>query len=155
LQQRQRDRQEFVTKQQSPVLARDERLVKELSGNLETVWHAETTSMEDRKKLLRFVIQRVHLDGVNDVGKIHLEVEWHTGAHSSLVIDRPAVGVWAPKTSAEVEERIRELIADHDQASIASILNQEGYRSAKGLPFNRSTVGYVVRSRGWGRNERP
>jgi DNA invertase Pin-like site-specific DNA recombinase len=152
LQQRQRDRQEFVIRQQSPLLARDERLVKELSGNLASVWHAETTSMEDRKKLLRFLIHRVHLDGVSETGKIQLEIEWHTGAHSSLVIDRPAVGVWAPKTSTAVEERIRELITDHDQSSIAEILNQEGCRSAKGLPFNRSAVGYVVRTRGWGRN---
>lgn len=45
--------------------------------------------MEDRKKLIRFLIRRVHLDGVSEEGKIRLEVEWHTGAHGSLVIDRP------------------------------------------------------------------
>jgi DNA invertase Pin-like site-specific DNA recombinase len=151
LQQRQRDRQEFLNEQQSPLSVRDERLVKQLSGDLASVWHANTTTMEDRKKLLRFLIRRVHLDGVSQEGKIQLEVEWHTGAHSSLVIDRPAVGVWAPKTPAAVEQRIQELLPDHDQAAIADMLNREGFRSAKGLPFNRYTVGYIVRSRGWGR----
>lgn len=102
--QRQRDRQEFINRQQLPLSARDERLVKELSGDLATIWHAETTSMEDRKKLIRFLIRRVHLDGVREEGKIHLDVEWHTGAHSSLAIDRLAVGVWAPKTPVEVEQ---------------------------------------------------
>jgi len=154
LQQRQRDRQEFINQQQSPLCARDERLVKELSGDLAAVWHAETTSMEDRKKLLRFLIRRVHLDGVSEAGKIRLGVEWHTGAHSSLVIDRLPVGVWAPKTPPTVEQRIRELLPEHDQAAIADQLNREGHRSAKGLPFNRSTVGYVVRTRGWGRKAR-
>ena len=109
--------------------------------------------MEDRKKLLRFLIRRVHLDGVSESGKIRLEVEWHTGAHNSLVIDRPAVGVWAPKTPTAVEQRIEVLLSEHDQATIAAILNREGLRSAKGLPFNRSTVGYIVRSRGWGRKK--
>jgi hypothetical protein len=151
LQQVQRDRQEFVHQQQASCSGRDERLVKELSGNLAAVWEADTTSMEDRKKLLRFLIRRVHLDGVSEAGKIRLDVEWHTGAHSSLVIDRLPVGVWAPKTPTEVEGRIQDLLPQHDQATIADILNREGHRSAKGLPFNRSTVGYIVRSRGWGR----
>ena len=30
--------------------------------------------------------------------------------------------------------------------------NEEGYQSAKGLPFNYMIVGYVVRSRGWNRS---
>jgi DNA invertase Pin-like site-specific DNA recombinase len=154
LQQRKRDRRAFVDQQASPMLARDERLVRELSDDLATVWHAETTSMEDRKKLLRFLIRRVHLDGVSQAGKIRVEVEWHTGAHSALVIDRPPVGVWAPKTPVEVEQRIQELLPEYDQAMIADILNREGYRSAKGLPFNRSTVGYIARTRGWGRKGR-
>lgn len=153
--QRQRDRQEFINRQQLPLSARDERLVKELSGDLAAVWRAETTTMEDRKKLLRFLIRRVHLDGVREEGKIHLNVEWHTGAHCSLAIDRRAAGVWAPKTPAEVEQRIKELLPNNDQATIADVLNREGFRSAKGLPFNRSTVCYIVRSRGWGRNGTP
>jgi hypothetical protein len=120
LQQRQRDRQEFINGQQLPLSARDERFVKELSGGLAAVWHAETTTMEDRKKVLRFLIRRMHLDGVRQQGKIRLEVEWHTGAHRSLVIDRPPVGVWAPKTPADFEQRIEELLPDHDQATMAT-----------------------------------
>ncbi len=56
---------------------------------------AKTTSMEDRKALLRFLVKRVHLDGVTDAGKIRIDVEWHTGAHTLTTIDRPLVGVWA------------------------------------------------------------
>ena len=107
--------------------------------------------MEDRKTLLRFLVRRVHLDGITEAGKIRIDVEWHTGAHSSLVIDRRQVGVWAPKTPAKVEQRIKELLPDHDQSSIADVLNEEGFQSAKGLPFNKYTVGYIVRTRGWGR----
>lgn len=148
----QRHHQQFVNQQDTPLSKRDQHLVKQLSGDLASVWHADTTSMEDRKTLLRFLIRRVHLDGVTEAGKIRLDVEWHTGAHSSLVIDRREVGVWAPKTSAEVEQRIQELLSEHDQSSIADILNEEGLRSAKGLPFNQYTVGYIVRTRGWGRH---
>lgn len=151
---RQREYQAFLHQQDTPLRARDRRLVKELSGDLAKVWHAETTSMEERKTLLRFLIKRVHLDGVTETGKIRIEVEWHTGAHSSLVIDRPEVGVWAPRTPKVVENRVRELLRDHDYEAIAEILNRESLCTAKGLPFNRHSVGYIVRTRGWGRKGR-
>ena len=66
--------------------------LKELSVDLERVWKAATTTAEDRKTLLRFLVKRVHLDGVTEPGRIRIEVEWHTGASSELTIDRPPVG---------------------------------------------------------------
>ena len=39
-----------------------------------------------------------------------------------------------------------------DYAGIAERLNAEGYRTAKGLRFDMYSVGYVARSRGWGRS---
>lgn len=105
--------------------------------------------MEDRKMLLRFLVKRVHIDGVTEQGRIRIEIEWHTGARTSTKIDRPLVGVWAPKTPKKAVVRIRELLQHCDYATIARKLNEEGYQSAKGLPFNYMIVGYVVRSRGW------
>ena len=72
-------------------------LMQQLAGEMEHVWLAETTTMADRKTLLRYLIKRVHLDGVREQGKIHLDVEWHTGAHTALTIDRALVGAWAPR----------------------------------------------------------
>ena len=106
-------------RQEQPLSEADRRRIRELSSDLERVWHAKTTSMEDRKTLLRFLIKRVHLDGVTEAGKIRIDVEWHTGAHTKLTIDRPLVGVWAPKTPTAAVERIRELLPEHDYAAIA------------------------------------
>lgn len=124
-------------------------MIRELSQDLERVWNAPTTTMEERKTLLRLLVKRVHLDGVSEAGKIVIDVEWHTGAHSSIKVDRLQVGVWAPKTPPKAVQRIHELLPRQDYASIAKVLNKEGFKSAKGLPFNGQTVGYVVRSRGW------
>jgi hypothetical protein len=124
--------------------------LKELSVDLERVWSATTTTAEDRKTLIRFLVKRVHLDGVTEPGKIRIEVEWHTGASSTLTIDRPLVGVWAPRTPEKVVRRIEELLASCTQAETAEKLNEEGLLSAKGKPFNMCTVGYVIRSRGLG-----
>ena len=152
--QRVRERDEYERNQNQPLLEKDRQRIKELSSDLARVWKSKTTSMEDRKMLLRFLVKRVHVDGVTDEGKIRIEIEWHTSARTSLKIDRPLVGVWAPKTPKKAVERIRELLPEHDYATIATKLNEEGFQSAKGLPFNYMIVGYVVRSRGWNQSTR-
>jgi DNA invertase Pin-like site-specific DNA recombinase len=135
----------------SPLGAAERRRVREMAGDLGKVWHARTTGMEDRKELLRFLVHRVYLDGVTEAGQIRIEVEWHTGARTWVKVPRPLVGAWAPKTPAAAVERIRELLSDHDYVTIARKLNAEGFRTAKGLKFDYYSVGYVARSRGWGR----
>lgn len=146
-----RQRDDFERRESRPLSAVDRQQIQELSTDLERVWHAPTTSMEERKTLLRFLVQRVHLDGVTEPGKIRIDVQWHTGAHSTTTIDRPLVGAWAPKTPPAALERIRELLPEHDYAAVASKLNDEGFRTAKGLSFDDKSVGYVARSRGWNR----
>jgi hypothetical protein len=108
--------------------------------------------MEDRKELLRFLVQRVYLDGVSEAGRIRIEIEWHTGARTRVEVRRPVVGAWAPRTPDAAVERIRVLLPQYDYAAIAGMLNAEGYRTAKGLEFDMYSVGYIARSRGWGRS---
>ena len=84
-----------------------------MAADLGKVWHAATTGMEDRKELLRFLVHRVYLDGVTEAGRIRIEVEWHTGARTRVVVPRPAVGAWAPRTPAAAVERIRLLLPTH------------------------------------------
>jgi DNA invertase Pin-like site-specific DNA recombinase len=148
-----RDSEERERRQEQRLSDADRQRIRELSGDLEQVWQAETTSMEDRKTLLRFLVKRVHLDGVTEAGKIRIDVEWHTGTHTKRTIDRPLVGVWAPKTPTAAVERIRELLPEHDYAAIAVRLNTEGFRTAKGLAYDDKSVGYVARTRGWARGK--
>jgi hypothetical protein len=133
-----------------PLTEADQRRIKDLSGNLEEVWRAKTTAMEERKALLRFLVKRVHLEGVKQEGKIHIDVEWHTGAHTNLIIDRPKKGSWAQQTPAPVVERIRELFMRYEYATVANKLNAEGYRTAMGRSFQKGMVSHIVRSRKMG-----
>ncbi len=147
-----RESEELDRRSASPLGAAERRRVREMAADLGKVWHAETTGMEDRKELLRFLVHRVYLDGVTEAGRIRIELEWHTGARTRVTVPRPAVGAWAPRTPASAVERIRELLPMHDYAGIAERLNAEGFRTAKGLSFDMYSVGYVARSRGWGRS---
>lgn len=139
----------FAHQHEHEVGPKEYALIQELAADMERVWSASTTTMEDRKTLLRYLVKRVHLDGVTETGKIRIDVEWHTDAHTSTTIARAVVGAWAPRTSATVEQRIRDLLPTHTQTQIAQCLNTEGFRSAKGKAFDYRTVRYIIQSRGW------
>jgi DNA invertase Pin-like site-specific DNA recombinase len=147
-----RESEELDRQAASPLGAAERRQVREMAADLGKVWHAATTDAADRKELLRFLVHRVYLDGVTEAGRIRIEVEWHTGARTTVTVPRPAVGAWAPKTPPAAIERIRELLPYHDYAAIAAKLNAEGFRTAKGLKFDFYSVGYIARSRGCGRS---
>jgi DNA invertase Pin-like site-specific DNA recombinase len=140
---------EFERQQERDIGPKECAFIQKVAADMEQVWFAETTTMADRKTLLRYLIKREHLDGVREKGKIHLDVEWHTGAHTSVTIDRALVGAWAPRTPAAVERRIQELMPDHTQTQIAQVLNAEGFRSAHSKAFNYRSVRYIIQSRGW------
>ncbi len=145
-----REREQLERRQEHPLGKADREQIRDLASDLGRVWEANTTTMEDRKTLVRFLIKRVHVDGITEAGKIEIDVEWHTGAHTALTIDRPLVGVWAPKTPQAAVERIRELLPCENYDAIAAKLNAEGFRTAKGLKYDDKSVGYVARTRGWG-----
>jgi DNA invertase Pin-like site-specific DNA recombinase len=146
-----RGRAEFERRKEHPLGQADREQIRDLASDPGRVWEAETTSMEGRKTLIRFLIKRVHLDGVTEAGRIRIDVGWHAGAHTALTIDRPLVGVWAPKTPRAAVERIRELLPGEDYAAIAAKLNAAGFSTAKGLKYDERSVGSVARSRGLGR----
>jgi DNA invertase Pin-like site-specific DNA recombinase len=146
-----REAEESDRRADPPIGAADRSRIRAMAADLGKVWHAATTGMADRKELLRFLVHRVYLDGVTEPGMIRVEVEWHTGARTAVTVPRPAVGAHAPTTPAAAVERIRELLPTLDYAAIAAVLNAETFRTAKGLPFDRESVGYVARTRGWGR----
>jgi DNA invertase Pin-like site-specific DNA recombinase len=147
-----READELDRRHDRPVGTADRAAVKRLAADLGGIWHAATTEMADRKALLRFLVHRVYLDGVTESGRIRVEVEWHTGARTAVTVPRRTVASWSPRTPTAAVERIRALLPTHDHTAIAAILNAEGFRTAKGLAFEVYSVGYIARSRGWGRS---
>ena len=136
----QRERAKFERRRGASLWAKSDRdQIRDLASDLERVWEAETTSMEDRKTLVRFLIKRVHLDGVTETGKDpHRRGVAHRSPHAN---DDRSAGRrdWAPKTPQAAVERIKELLPGQAYASIAAKLNEEGFRTAKGMMYDKES----------------
>jgi DNA invertase Pin-like site-specific DNA recombinase len=123
----------------------EQRDIQRLAQDLPAIWHAPSTTVQERKQLLRYLISEVQLDGVSNPGKIDIRVTWRSGAVSNRQLNRVRVGAWAPRTDNQVIERIRALAPLHIVAEIVEILNEEGLRSAHGREFREHHVLYLAR----------
>jgi len=110
---------------------------KELSGHLEDVWNAETTTNRDKKRLLRCLIEEVQL--LTEEKRYVIRILWKGGATTQLEVVRRGSGT-GHITSADDIELVRQLAKEFDDAQIARILNKQGRRTGFGNPYTKSNV---------------
>ena len=135
------DWQDFQASQLQPLSVADQETIRSLADNLPALWQVETTSQEDRKRLLRCLIRDVTLDSVSNPGHSLIHIRWHTGAVTTRSVPRPGHG---PPPAKHIIDRIRSMALIHPDERIARILNQENFPTATGLPWSRDRV-YAVR----------
>jgi DNA invertase Pin-like site-specific DNA recombinase len=128
--------------------AEERAAITELSRDLPAIWRAETTTNQERKKLLRMAIESVQLDGVSQIGQVEVQIRWRSGTITSLIVNRSKPGEGSLKTPAEAVSRIHEMAQRRTYAEIAAVLNRAGLRSAFGRRFTSQHVGYVCRRDG-------
>lgn len=108
-----------------------------LGVELREVWEADTTTHRDRKRLLRCLIEEVQLR----TEELHYAVRivWKGGATTEREVVRGPAG-WAHRTPEDTVELVRKLAEEFDDAQIARILNKQGRRSGRGIPFTIPAV---------------
>ena len=128
-QQRQKDRVVLDEQSRQKVLA--------LAQDLPRLWNDPNTSDQDRKRIVRLLIEDVTLTK-ND--EIRVQIRFKGGATRELTLPRP-LGAWKERTTdPEVIRRIDQLLDTHDDVEIAADLNGQGLRSGMKLPFTPDIV---------------
>lgn len=135
----------------SPLTDDEKAALARLVGDVPALWAAPDTTMEERKRLVRCLIGEVVLlrdDRARATGGLTtIRIGWRSGAWSELRARRPSSGETGC-TPAPVLERIRLLARRHSDDRVAAILNAEGGRTRKTLPWTYGRVGDVRRRHG-------
>jgi hypothetical protein len=138
-------------RRQDPIVLRseDHRVLEALAQNLPAVWNAATTKADEKKRILRLIIQEVLLDQTSDRGQVLIKIIWQTGALSEHKIARH-VHSYADYVDHDLlRRRITELNADGlMDKQIAAVLNAEGVLSARRRLFTYANI-WLLRQR-WG-----
>jgi hypothetical protein len=131
--------------QLAPLSDDDQVLIRQALTDLPHLWHAETTTAAERKRLLRCLIRDVSLDAVSQPGMTLVHVRWQTGASTTLQVRRPRASDYLT-TDAKVLAQMRQLAVDHSDDQIADVLNTQQLKTRLGLDWTYRRV-HAVRLR--------
>jgi DNA invertase Pin-like site-specific DNA recombinase len=124
----------FTPEQREQILA--------LARDLPHLWQAETTSAKDRKRLLRLLIQDITVER-SPGREVQLHVRWLGGECEDLLVILPAKIQDRLRYPPERIEEIRRLAAEHTDAEIAEVFNQDGQTSSRGQPFTAKMIAWI------------
>jgi len=109
-----------------------------LASDFPRVWKAATTSLRDRKRLLRLLIEDVTL--LRHATRIDIEIRWKGGATTHLERPVPKSAPDLYRTSGDVVAQVRILAATQNDIEIADTLNGRGLRASRGGAFTAACV---------------
>jgi hypothetical protein len=116
----------------------ERRRILALARDLSKIWHASTTPQTARKQLLGYLIKDVTLTRGETL--IQVAIRWQTEACTVLEVPRPKRSYEVRRTDPAIVARVRDLALEHTDRQIASLLDQEGFRSGTGNRFTQKIV---------------
>jgi DNA invertase Pin-like site-specific DNA recombinase len=119
----------------------DLRQILALARDVPKVWNAPTTTLAERKNLLRMLIREVALSPV-DVPKrmTRIQVLWATGASSEIEVARPAPGDRSRLPEASLEALRRLYLEARTDVQIAEEMNRLKLAPRRGEKWTASIV---------------
>jgi hypothetical protein len=144
------DYHRFLAKLPALLSAADRERIRELSQSVAALWHAADTSAQDRKQIIRCLVERVIVvtDKASEWNDV--TIVWQGGQTTRHQIARPVGRYEQLKGYRRLTERVTELHhAGLHRAAIADRLNDEGFvpPRRRGV-FTGSGIGTLMRDLG-------
>lgn len=139
-------------RQQPRYLTTDERsMIRELADDLPQLWNATTTTSEDRKNVLRLLLDKVIVNIDPESECVDVVVHWAGGDQTARRFRRPVASLTQLSEYKELIARIQKLRREgHTTARIADKLNAEGWVTAtQKSNFNDRLVGAILHRHGY------
>ena len=129
-----RDDYDRFLREQPPQLSQEERArIAALSSDLPALWHAPGTTYQDRKEIVRHLVEKVVVHVKNDSEYVDVTIHWQGGFTSQHEVVRPVQSYEQLRDFDKLMDRIAALRHEgHTAAQIADCLNREGFARRSG-----------------------
>jgi hypothetical protein len=145
----QEQHERFLLEQPKILSAEDHQQIQKLAENLPALWNAESTTNADRKSILREIIDHVEVNVEGDSEWVEAWIHWAGGNRTYTRFQRPIASTIRLSNGKQLIERVKELLDDLVSAPrIAELLNKEGFKTARGKPFDVSRVSMLMSREG-------
>jgi hypothetical protein len=124
--------------------------IRALADDLPDLWHAPSTTVTDRKDLLRLMIAKITVAVVGDTEQVDVGITWAGGHTSAGRIVRPVARLDQLSYYPALVARVRALAETGiGMKQIAEQVNAEGFRPPKrSQRFSAQTVNDLLRRQG-------
>jgi hypothetical protein len=140
-----------VVQAQPQLLSHPERkAIEPLAQNIPARWHAPTTTMAERKEMVRQIMQRVIVAGEGRSARLQMTIAWVGGGRTAGLTTRPMSHIAPVSDYPRLCERIQTLVHEgYTSTQITAWLAHEGFQSPKqARPFSRQSVIELMRRLG-------
>lgn len=130
--------------------AHERQQILALSQDLPALWHADTTTPEDRQTVARLLLEQVAVTVEGNTDRVDVELRWAGGFVSRHTLYRPVQTYQQLSNYDELVLRIDALRTERKTLSeIAATLNGEGFHPPKRSPrFTKGILSCLLRERG-------
>ena len=124
--------------------------IRALAADIPALWAAPTTTVADRKRLLRAVIESVQVTADGATERVQATVTWAGGHQTHAALTRPVARIDQLSYYPALTERIRALAGEGlPNAEIAGRLAAEGFRTPhQHERFNTGEIQHLIRRLG-------
>jgi biotin operon repressor/tellurite resistance protein len=133
---------------QQPLDAAEQTRLRGYANDLRRLWQAATTRPQDRKRIIRSLIEHVTVTSPKTERTMTADVHWVGGEVIRIELERGRRGANRHVADAELIELIRTLARELSDAQIARVLNRRGIRTPKHLPFTANRVAVTRNNHG-------
>jgi DNA invertase Pin-like site-specific DNA recombinase len=134
--------EQFCHSQPARLTAAERQQIRQLAQDIPALWHAETTTAEDRKRLVRILIEQIEVDVQGKTEQVKVAIHWCGGSvsHHDLVrtVQRYEQLADYPRLCARIDELRQQ---GKSMAEVATCLNAEGFHPPKRV--ERFTEGMI------------
>jgi hypothetical protein len=136
-------------RQQKPrFLSQDEReAIRQLATDIPALWKASTTTVADRKEIIRQVVERVVVDVQGGREQVNVRIEWIDGSFTEGIVIRPVGKLSELSTYPQICHQVQVLTeAGWAATAIAQALDDAGYCSTNpSTHFRAQTIREIQR----------
>jgi hypothetical protein len=135
--------QQYQEKQTPTLSPEQQAQVRSLANDLPRLWQATTTTAKDRKRILRLLLKDITLEKRTATHQAILHLRWQGGATEDVTVELPLKAADRWRYPEAFVSKVRQLAQQQTDQQIASSLNQEGLRSAKGQLLSAGIIAWV------------
>jgi DNA invertase Pin-like site-specific DNA recombinase len=118
----------------------DRAVLLSLAQDLPAVWHAQTTEMRLKQRIVRVVIQEIVADVDEPARTIVVVIHWVGGQHSELRVKKNEPGQHRRRTSLDAIDVIRRMAGQFPDEQIAATLNRLRLQTGNGNTWTEIRV---------------